>query len=241
MLCKRKELTQLRLRVCDYLFLNALLVLGSLQAFAVTCNIAAGASVATQLTAITTCAASPGSTVVYAAGSYPGNTTKIVIPATAGTMTITGPIVFPPTAFISGPVPAGSTFFALHTGSVTIQYLDFNGGQPVAGGGGAIYVQSGMNNITLQYNNFHGNQGVNPGNETETLVWFDGTNPGTTDSTISINNNNFGATGDCAFPTASTTTDYYGYCGGIGIKTGMSGLTIQNNTFSTQEEGIKFW
>jgi hypothetical protein len=165
------------------LFLGLLVV--PALAHAANCALVSGSSVATINTAIQ--AARSGActgtananTVALAAGSY-SVTSQIVFPCTAGTqaVTLTGPTVAwpgPYTASLTGPV-SGTWAFNINCSDVTITYLNWDGGRPQPGGGGAIYIAPGMNNWTISYNYLHGFQGNSSGEEVfDSAIWVDGT------------------------------------------------------------------
>ena len=161
------------------------------------------------------------SLIVFTAGTY-NITAQISIPCPKTGLTITGPGVAwpgPYTATLNGSV-AGNWGFSYGpcSAAVTIEYLNWNGGEPSAGGGGFLYVSPGSSNLTVEYNWIHGNQAnitANPGATCATagnnvpcpgeshlyddLIYFDGTDtdPASNyDNNDTISWNTFGASND---------------------------------------------
>jgi hypothetical protein len=189
-----------------------LMALGCSAAHAANFPISSGASRATiQSTINRAAAAGGGNTVTFAAGSY-SITSQINIPCPASALTIQGPTpaglgtTWPitPTAILTGSLTNNAAFHgnACNT-AVTIQYLQFNGGNPSGGGGGFLYMPQGMNNLTVQYNWFYGNSAIQQATQiADSFIWMDGSN--ITGSTRTENTkilwNRFGFMGsnDCA-------------------------------------------
>lgn len=215
--------------------------------------------------------ANAGGTVTFAAGTY----------------TITSSLTFPANTIFKGPVVPLATYTTgdgfIHTGYTptatiqgnlgrtplvtaasgdTIEYLAFNGETPSGFGGGALYFPSGNSNVTIQFDYFYGNQTTNLtccGAQQDTLVWFDGSNPGTNAQNDTVSWNRFGASGNCSnimhnvnscnpsTQNCTTTPSYQGssaaltggYCGGVGIHTGATNLLVDHNVFYSMEQGIK--
>jgi hypothetical protein len=239
-------------------------VLGPLKAQAATYPISAGASTATIQSTINTAAAAPGgNTVSFAAGSY-SITQGINIPCPASPLTITGPIVpyHNPSAYtatLNGSV-AGNWGFAMDScaTAVTIEYLNWNGGEPSAGGGGFLYVSPGVSNLMVTNNFIHGNQAnVYDGHEYDSLIWFDGTDSDPVsnyDNNDTVQWNIFGSTNDGTAANAdcgaiSALFNYQGdtydavggLCAAIGLHSSTNNFTVNNNIIHYQEEGFKLY
>jgi hypothetical protein len=239
-------------------------LLGPLTVRAATYAISAGASAATIQSTINTAAAAPGgNTVSFAAGSY-SITQAINIPCPASPLTITGPSVpyHNPSAYtatLNGSV-AGNWGFALDScaTTVTIEYLNWNGGEPSAGGGGFLYVSAGVSNLMVTNNFIHGNQAnIYDGHEYDSLIWFDGND---SDPVSNYDNNDtlqwniFGSTNDGTAANAdcgavSALYDYQGdtydavggLCAAIGLHSSTNNFTVNNNIIQYQEEGFKLY
>ncbi len=240
------------------------IVLAPHKVRAATYTIPAGASTATIQSTINTAAAAPGgNTVSFAAGSY-SITQGINIPCPASPLTITGPSVpyHNPSAYTAtlNGVVAGNWGFAMDScaTAVTIEYLNWNGGEPSAGGGGFLYVNSGVSNLTVTNNFIHGNQAnVYDGHEYDSLIWFDGDDSdpvGNYDNNDTIQWNIFGATNDGTAANAdcgavSALYDYQGdtydavggFCAAIGLHSSTNNFTVSNNVIHYQEEGFKLY
>ncbi len=201
------------------------------------------------------------SLILFAAGTYNINS-SIFIPCPDSGLTIAGPPVVwpgPYQAKLNGSVSGGWGFaYGPCASPVNIEYLEWNGGEPAAGGGGFMYVAPGTSNLTVQNNFIHGNQAnVNYDDEFDTLIWFDGNDsdpPSNYDNNNTIQWNVFGATNDGT----STNADcgalsdifyyqggYYdqigGYCAAIGLHSSTNNFTITNNIIQYQEEGFKLY
>jgi len=197
------------------------------------------------------------SLIIFAAGTY-NITSKIKLPCPKTGMTITGPTVAYPgpyTATLNGSV-AGDWGFSYGSCSapVTIEYLNWNGGEPEAGGGGFLYVGPATSNLTVQYNFIHGNQANTViGHEYDGLIWLDGANgDGLVDNNITIRWNQFGASNDGSTANAdcgaiSTLFNYQGAnydhiggnCVAIGWLESTTNMSILNNNIHFQEQGLK--
>jgi hypothetical protein len=238
--------------------------LGHLEARAATYSISSGASAASIQSIINTAAAAPGgNTVSFAAGSY-SITQAITIPCPASPLTITGPVVpfsnpSAYTATLNGPV-AGNWGFGMDpcATAVTIEYLNWNGGEPSAGGGGFLYVSPGVSNLTVTNNYIYGNQAnVNSGDEFDSLIWFDGDD---SDPVSEYDNNDtvawniFGHTNDGTASNADcgaisglytyqggTYDGVGGYCAALALHSSTSNFTVTNNVIHYQEEGFKLY
>jgi hypothetical protein len=201
------------------------------------------------------------SLILFTAGTY-NITSQIFIPCPNSGLTVSGPIVPWPGPYnvtLNGPVEGNWGFaFGPCASPVTIQYLDWNGGEPSNGGGGFLYVAPSTSNLTIQYNFIHGNQAdVDTDHEYDTLIWFDGTDSDPAslyDNNNTVNWNIFGNTNDGT----STNADcgaisdlfnyqggYYdqigGYCAAIGLHSSTNNFTVANNIIQYQEEGIKLY
>src|ERR1700722_13639482 len=235
-----------------------------LQARAATYSISAGASPATIQSTINTAAAAPGgNTVSFAAGSY-SITQAINIPCPASPLVITGPVVpyqnpSAYTATLNGSV-AGNWGFGMDpcATAVTIEYLNWNGGEPSAGGGGFLYVSPGVSNLTVTNKYIYGNQAnVNSGDEFDSLIWFDGDD---SDPVSEYDNNDtvawniFGHTNDGTASNADcgaisglytyqggTYDGVGGYCAALALHSSTSNFTVTNNVIHYQEEGFKLY
>ena len=163
------------------------------------------------------------------------------------------------TATLNGAVGGNWGFAMDHCATpVTIEYLNWNGGEPSAGGGGFLYVGSGVSNLTVAYNFLHGNQAnVNDGHEYDSLIWFDGddSDPASnydTNDTIAWNimgasNDGSATNADCGaieslYSYQGGTFDAVGgFCAAIGVHSSTVGLTINNNNIQYQEQAMKFY
>jgi hypothetical protein len=235
-----------------------------LEARAATYPISAGASAATIQSTINTAAAAPGgNTVSFAAGSY-SITQAINIPCPASPLVITGPVVpysnpSAYTATLNGPV-GGNWGFAMNScaTAVTIEYLNWNGGEPSAGGGGFLYVSPAVSNLTVTNNYIYGNQAnVNSGDENDTLIWFDGDDSDPVsnyDNNDTVSWNIFGHTNDGTASNADcgaisalytyqggTYDAVGGFCAAIALHSSTNNFTVTNNIIHYQEEGFKLY
>jgi hypothetical protein len=201
------------------------------------------------------------SLILFAAGTY-NITSTISIPCPTSGLTISGPTVPWPGPYkvtLNGSVSGGWGFAVASCSSpVTIQYLNWNGGEPSDGGGGFLYVAPATSNLTVQYNFIHGNQAnVNTDHEYDTLIWLDGTDSDPAsrydnDDIIKWNilgNTNDGTStnADCG---AISNLFYYqggyfdqigGYCAAIGLHSSTNNFTIANNVIRYQEQGVKLY
>ncbi len=246
------------------------------------CRLAAGASTSAIQTAINTaannsCAAPSTSTVLFAAGNYTIGS-KISIPCPKAAMVIQGttppgvgttwPIT--PTAVLTSSITNDWAFYGSGCGvGTTIQYLQFNGGNPSGGGGGFLFVPAGMNNLTVIYNWFYGNSAIASTTQfPDTTVWLDGDVSSARTAGVTIKWNRFGnaATNDCAalmnlygggnhcsssgygsgsspclYQGAQDTTHGGGSCGGVGVHVNTDSLNISNNSFEHLEQPLKLY
>jgi hypothetical protein len=128
----------------------------------------------------------------------------------------------------------------------SVEYLNFNGGQPSPDGGQALYFPAGTSNMTVSYNFFQGNQGntTNP-QFVDGLVYFDGDSSATVSANNTISWNIFGNPflSDCSNLMTNYTypSGYGGLCSGLGIHNGMSNLVVENNIFQFEEQGMKIY
>jgi hypothetical protein len=201
------------------------------------------------------------SLILFAEGTY-NVTSQIYLPCPSSGLTIAGPVVPWPGPYkvtLNGSV-AGNWGFSYGpcASPVTIEYLDWNGGEPSDGGGGFLYIAPGTSNLTIHYNSIHGNQAnVNSGDEFDTLIWLDGTDSdpeSNYDNNDTISWNIFGSSND-GTPTnadcgAIADLFYYqggyydqigGYCAAIGLHSSTNNLTMSNNIIRYQEEGVKLY
>jgi Bacterial Ig-like domain (group 2)/Chitobiase/beta-hexosaminidase C-terminal domain len=224
-----------------------------------TINLNSGMSTSTLQSTISS--APDCSLIVFAPGTY-NITSQIKIPCPKTGMTITGPNVNwpgPYTATLNGSVSGNWGFsFGFCAAAVTIEYLNWNGGEPSAGGGGFLYVGAATSNLTVQYNYLHGNQAnVSGSHNYDSLIWMDGnyTDPSSYyDTHDTIQWNIFGATNDGTAGNAdcgavSALYNYQGanfdaaggYCAAVGIHESTTNLSISNNIIHYQEQGLKFF
>jgi hypothetical protein len=238
--------------------------LAVLGAHAANYAIPSGANSATIQSTINAAAStSGGNTVSFAAGTY-NITQNINIPCPASPLIITGPSVAYQnpsayTATLNGSVP-GNWGFSVNrcATAITIEYLNWNGGEPSDGGGGFLYVASGASNVTVVYNYIHGNQAsTSDAHEYDSLIWMDGddSDPASLyDNNDTIAWNIMGATNDGSTTNADcgalanlysyqggTFDAIGGYCAAIGVHSSTNSLTINNNVIHYQEQGMKFF
>jgi Chitobiase/beta-hexosaminidase C-terminal domain/Bacterial Ig-like domain (group 2) len=236
------------------------------RAHATTYLVSPGASTASIQSVFNTAGSASGAnTILFGAGTY-NITSVITIPCAAGTsLTITGPTVpysttHNQTAVLFGPVPG---FFGFQTTSgctkqTTIQYLEWNGGQPSPDGGGFLYISYGTSNLTVTNNYLHGNNTTENTNINDGLIEFgNGTNIGNGfafNANVTVSWNIFGNgtwnqstfvyTGDCA-PVQAVFDEWYsengGYCNSVGIHANLQNVSINNNIMHYQEEPIKIF
>jgi hypothetical protein len=209
---------------------------------------------------------SSSSLVTIAAGSYIiYSQVGLSCPNSSTGYTISGPVValarytngdgtthygYTPTATLSssGAAQAGQMLSVPYacTNPITIQYLEFNGGQPSPNGGGtAVDVGEGVSNFTFAYNYAHGNQAnVNDSSLSDILLYFEGSQNGLTDNNNQVLWNRFGATNDCSnimsgeqYQGGSESNG--GSCNAIGTYGDSNNFTIANNVIYYQEQGIK--
>jgi len=201
------------------------------------------------------------SLILLAAGTY-NITSTIPIPCPSSGLTLSGPTVPWPGPYkvtLNGSISGGWGFgIGPCSSPVTIQYLNWNGGEPSDGGGGFLYVAPATSNLTVQYNFIHGNQAnVNSDHEYDTLIWLDGTNSDPAsqyDSNDTIKWNIFGNTNDGTSTNADcgaiSSLFYYqggyfdqigGYCAAIGLHSSTNNFTIANNVIRYQEQGVKLY
>jgi hypothetical protein len=225
-----------------------------------TINLNSGMSTSTLQSTISS--APDCSLIVFGAGTY-NITSQISLPCPKTGMTITGPSVpwpGPYTATLNGSVANNWGFsYGRCSAPVTIEYLNWNGGEPSGGGGGFLYVAPGTSNLTLQYNFIHGNQANSvTGQEYDGLLWFDGNfdGDGYVDTNDTIQWNIFGAAATAGVPTSnadcSNLASLYTYqgasyayvggeCAAISIHEASTNIAIVNNIIHYQEQGIKFF
>ena len=231
-------------------------------------NIAAGSSLTTINSTIASAAGTTGATQVnFAAGSY-NITSSSTIPCPVTSMVIQGVVTpyappadlrasnysytSPYTSTLNGSITNGSGFYlASCTHPITIQYLNWNGGQPSAGGGGFLYSSSsGNSNLTVQYNYIHGMwANVSGSHNYDGGIWLDGPQaPTPVDSNILIAWNVFGdGVSDCN--AVMDQIDYDGgeygsaggFCNGVGDHITTVNLQIRNNDFEHLEQGVKYF
>ena len=246
------------------------------------CRLAAGASTSAIQTAINSaannsCAAPSASTVLFAAGNYTISS-QIFIPCPKTAMVIQGttpsgvgttwPIT--PTAILTSTLTDNWAFrgSACAVGT-TVQYLQFNGGNPSGGGGGFFFVPAGMNNLTVTYNWFYGNSAIASTSQfPDTSVWLDGDVSSARTAGVTIKWNRFGnaSTNDCAalmnlygggnhcsssgygagsspclYQGAQDITHGGGSCGGVGVHVNTDNLNISNNSFEHLEQPLKLY
>jgi hypothetical protein len=201
------------------------------------------------------------SVISFAAGTY-NITSAISIPCPNTGFTITGPTVAwpgPYQATLSGSVAGNWGFqYGPCSSPVTIEYLEWNGGEPAAGGGGFLYVAPSTSNLTIENNFIHGNQAnVNYDDEYDTLIWFDGddTAPASQyDNNNTVAWNIFGNSNDGTATNADCGAianllyyqgGYYdqigGYCAALGLHSSTNNFTVNNNIIQYQEEGLKLF
>jgi hypothetical protein len=201
------------------------------------------------------------SLILFAAGTY-NITSSIAIPCPSTGLTIAGPTVAWPgpfTGVLNGSVAGGWGFsFGSCSSPITIEYLNWNGGEPPVGGGGFLYVAPATSNLTVRYNFIHGNQ-ANPdsGHEYDSLIWFDGmdTDPVSrydNNNTVEWNifgNSNDGTPGNADCGALSSLFNYQGgyydqiggYCAAIALDSSTNNFTVANNIIQYQEEGFKLY
>jgi hypothetical protein len=247
------------------------------------CAITAGSSEATILTASTaagtnSCTGSTGTNVVnLAAGTY-NWTSAFNIPCGSNTWTLTGPVVplapvteggyvrneVTPTAIISSSIGSSNWGFIAPTCTTgfTLQYFEWNGNRPSAGGGGFGYAAYGASGYTVQYVYAHGFnvQLYTSPPENSTFWLVDGcingasgcTNPGPTASNLLFQFNRIGSAdaGDCSgimstfqyIPNNNSGAAYGsagGYCGTFGVYSNTTNVTVQNNNWFHIEQAGK--
>ena len=220
------------------------------------CPIASGASQATIQSTLNSCGS--GNTVVFAAGSY-SITSQLTLPC--------GVSLFGPTpasnggtqpyysqtpnqtAILNGSVGANNTALKTTAGcSVpqTIQFLEWNGGQPNPGGN-FIEVVGGTNGLNVLNNYIHGNNcGAYCGSTAANLILLDSTHSLPATNNINIQWNIFSAPGDCGSGAIiesenSNTEGGGGYCNGVGMGGYLTNITITNNRFLTGDNELKYY
>jgi hypothetical protein len=234
------------------------------------CQLTPGASTSAIQAAINSaaansCAAPSTSTVIFTAGNYTISS-QIFIPCPRTAMVIQGPspagvgTIWPitPTAVLTSTLTNNWAFYGSACGvGTTIQYLQYNGGNPSGGGGGFLFVSSGMNNLTVTYNWFYGNSATANTQAADSLIWLDGvdTNGATRTQNTTITWNRFGYTGsnDCAYLMnllGGSSSGYQngtdeksdgGYCNAVGIHVNTDDLKISNNDVNTMEQAFKWF
>lgn len=238
-------------QLCQLVVVILSLLLGA-HAHAASCPIAAGANQSAISSAITSCAS--GNTVTWAGGTSAAPnvynvTSTITIPNGVSMAAPTVAYSQNPnqTVLINNQTGAGNYSFRCSAGSAaaSIKYLSFNGGRPSPDGGGGIYCPAGVSNLAVTNNYFYGNQGnAGSGNWFEdSLLYFDGNSGSPVDSNVTVAWNVFGSSGDCSNLMSNYTYGGLGgnggFCNGLGIHNGMSGLTAENNIFRYEEQGMK--
>ncbi len=244
--------------------------LAGARAFAQTFSIAAGASVSTINSTIATAAATSGNiTVNFAAGVYNINGV-VTIPCPAGTLTLQGPPAAyrAPASMLPGGYSYSSPYTANLNGSlgsgwgwtvgsngcthaITIQYFNWNGGQPSGGGGGWIDVVAGESDLTIQNNYIHGVwantatshdyddlialEGVGfaqlPINTNIKILW-NVFGDGVSDSNRIMNLVNY---------QGGVYNSSGGYCGAVGVHASTTNMVIQYNDFEHLEQPVSLF
>lgn len=195
-------------------FLVLVLLLSGLigSAHATNYLVAAGANVSTIQAAINAAAGdtSGASSVTFAAGSYTISS-QLSIPCPHFTMTIQGPV--PTGVGVSWPITPTANLTSTLTNQwafsgsscsvgTTFQYFKYNGGNPAGGGGGFLYVPSGMNNLTVQWNVMFGVSAIQTTTQaSDSFIWMDGSPTSARTQNATIRWNKFGQTGDCGTST----------------------------------------
>jgi hypothetical protein len=191
-----------------------------------------------------------GNTAVFAPGTY-NLSSRVYVPCG---VSLAGPQVpwsnpSQYTAIIKSKVVGGAAFrFSGCSTAASVEYLEFDGGQPSPDGGQILYFPSGTSNMTVSHNYFHGNQGnaVNP-EFNDSLVYFDGNANSPVSNDDSVTWNIFGGptTNDC-----SNLMKNYSYsglggnggmCNGLGLHNGFENLLVENNIFQYMEQGMKVY
>lgn len=232
-----------------------------------TFTISAGASVFSINSTLATAAGTSGNVVVnFAAGSYAINST-VTVPCPVGTLTLQGPVVaYRPPAFLlprgysytapylanlNGSLASGAGFsFSGCSRQVTIQFFNWNGGQPGGGGGGWMDFPPGQSTVTVQDNYIHGfSANTSTAHNYDDAIYLEGSGTQTPiDSNIKILWNVIGdGVSDCN--SLMNLVNYQGgvynssggYCGGIGVNVSTTNLVIQNNDFEHVEQPMKFF
>lgn len=217
--------------------LSGFLLLGlSVPALAATYTIPAGSS--TSIIQVTLNEASPGSTVLFSAGTY-SITSPIEVPCN-NNLTVTGPVASPAVATLAATFTTGYIFELSGCTGVTIEYLHF-------ANAGMVYVGPVDNSgINIVYN-----QGTNI-QDTANGIFLDGylansLNPGGTsveshDSNILIAYNSIGDASSCRNEFGgSNNGDNYGLCAGLQTQPGeLENITVQYNYIYHMSEGIHF-
>lgn len=164
------------------------------------------------------------------------------------------------TTKFSGPVVGGWGFSYLDncTSAGGIKNIEWNGNQPAAGGGGALYIGCSVQNVTVTDNWFHGAQAnVTNGHDWDGQIRVECGSPSQSDTPnqFNITWNIFGASpngtaasGDCGLVSGLFTYQGGNYdavggdCNGIGLhEAQVSNSTIANNIFRFVEQGLKFY
>ena len=237
-----------------------MMVFGCGAAHAATCPIASGTPWSSVLSTVSACAS--GNLVTFAAGTYTATST-LNVPSGVSLAGPTVPLLpytnpdgyihlgYTPTATIQGNL--GRTCLvtlAPSTATESIEYMGFNGETPSALGGCSIYVPANQQNLTITRNYLYGNQtggASGTGSPYDSLIFMDGSNPGTNAQNITITWNRGGASGNCSNIMGVTGSPYQGgnpssaggYCAAVGIHTGVTDLVIGNNVIYYQEQGMK--
>ena len=220
------------------------------------CPIPSGASEATIQSTLNSCGS--GNTVTFAAGSY-SITSQLTLPcgvSLAGPAPASNGGTQPyysqtpnQTAILNGSVGANNTALKTTAGcSVpqTIQFLEWNGGQPNPGGN-FIEVVGGTNGLNVLNNYIHGNNcGAYCGSTAANLILLDSTHSLPATNNINIQWNIFSAPGDCGSGAIiesqnSNTEGGGGYCNGVGMGGYLTNITITNNRFLTGDNELKYY
>jgi hypothetical protein len=240
---------------------SAILLLSmGIPAYAATYTVAAGSpAVIIQLT-VNTASATPGNTVMFAAGTY-NLASTVYLPCT-NRVVYTGPVIgqqsisynsrgvmsignLPTAVFTVAPdnyvfgIPSNGSANTSPGEGCTIQYMGFNGTQ------GGIYVQQPGSGIIIQNNAFYNNDPdwnfSNP--NSYPAINLDGDNGGNTpsngESYVSILWNTF--FNNCADIIANGWPDAGGDCNAVHVQSYTNHLTIANNVVNQTEEGFKFY
>jgi hypothetical protein len=233
-------------------------------AHATTCSIPSGASQATIQEAITSCGSSGSkNTVTFAEGTYQVTGT-FTVPCTNG-LTITGPVISPPTAIIVPSYTNQPIFNLSDCTGVSIEYLNFTKTQSIKFNldpgtwcaDGCLIAYNQFTGLTAQLPNGNGSNS-GPACDSGSGPQGNCDSPGDTALTFSSNSGNacpgcsfltnttithnqFGDASSCLTPADvmnGTSYDYGGNCAGIQFYTAINGVTVEYNNFVHLEEGF---